>query len=73
MNQQTVIWLASLEKMRSELANVILPLSSRHATEAPELAQAAETMEKEIEQYFKQFDVQIVPNKSKMSDIGNLR
>lgn len=65
MNQQTVIWLASLEKMRSELANVILPLSSRHAKEAPELAQAAETMEKEIERFFKRFDVQIVPQRER--------
>ena len=65
MNQQTVIWLASLEKIRTELINSILPLTSRHSLEAPDLVQAAETLDREIEQYFKRFDVQIVPQRER--------
>jgi hypothetical protein len=61
MNQQTIIWLASLEKIRSELANVILPLSGKHSEDAPEIVQMADLFNSEIEQYFKRFDVQIVP------------
>lgn len=71
MTHLTVAWLASLEKIHSELINVILPLATRHALEAPELVQSAESLEKEIEKYFSRFDVQIIPNKSGQSDKGN--
>jgi len=56
MTHLTVAWLASLEKIHSELINVILPLATRHALEAPELVQSAESLEKEIANYFSRLE-----------------